>query len=204
MRIRQERPVAAVVMLVSPRRGDLAQAAKAGGLPLLRLPLRAQKLRSLLRSRREGDPARSPASAPERPLLSARVLVAEDNPVNQMVTARMLSHIGCVPTIVSNGRAAVEKALSEPFDIILMDCQMPEMDGFEASRALRDALGGRRLPIVALTANAMQGDRERCLSAGMDDYLTKPMQLETLAAALHRWTSPAAAESMPASAENVS
>ena len=112
-----------------------------------------------------------------------RVLLAEDNVVNAKLAVRMLERLGCRVDVASNGHEALKMVQSIPFDIVFMDCQMPEMDGFEATRAIRawedDLARGQvadtRLPIVALTANAMQGDRERCLAAGMDDYITKPL-----------------------------
>src|SRR5688572_15926936 len=112
-----------------------------------------------------------------------RVLLAEDNAVNAKLAVRLLERLGCRVDVASNGHEALKMVQSIPFDIVFMDCQMPEMDGFEATRAIRgwertsrtDASPATRLPIVALTANAMQGDRERCLEAGMDDYITKPL-----------------------------
>ncbi len=114
------------------------------------------------------------------------VLLAEDNPVNQRVAARMLAKLGYRVDIVSNGLEAVEAARRVPYDAILMDCQMPEMDGFEAAGAIRKSGAVRRVPIIALTANAMAGDRERCLEAGMDEYLAKPVKLEDLRNVLDR------------------
>ena len=112
-----------------------------------------------------------------------RVLLAEDNVVNAKLAVRLLERLGCRVDVASNGHEALKMAQSIPFDIVFMDCQMPEMDGFEATRAIRaweassrvGASPATRLPIVALTANAMQGDRDRCLAAGMDDYITKPL-----------------------------
>jgi len=126
--------------------------------------------------------------------LRLRILVAEDNLVNQHVARRQLEKFGYRPVIVGDGAQAVAAALAEPFDVILMDCQMPEVDGFEATRRLRAweaaqrASGQAREPlyIVAMTANAMQGDREACLAAGMDDYVGKPVRAADLAAALAR------------------
>jgi two-component system sensor histidine kinase/response regulator len=116
-----------------------------------------------------------------------RVLLAEDNATNQRVARFMLKALGCDVEVAPNGRLAVEAWQRGGFDVILMDCQMPEMDGFEATRAIRAAeRGGRRTPIVAVTANAMEGDRERCLAIGMDDYVSKPMTKSGLAAAFER------------------
>jgi CheY-like chemotaxis protein len=117
-----------------------------------------------------------------------RVLVVEDNVINQRVVTRMLEKRGFDVDVAANGRAAVDTLASEQYDLVLMDCQMPEMDGFEAAEAIRcaEAGTGRRIPIVALTANAMSGDRERCLDAGMDDYLSKPVRAEELYAAVER------------------
>jgi CheY-like chemotaxis protein/HPt (histidine-containing phosphotransfer) domain-containing protein len=129
---------------------------------------------------------------------SGHVLLAEDNAVNQELAQAMLKDLGCSVTLVTNGREAVEAVAATPFDsmqraydLVFMDCQMPEMDGYDATRKIRDweARQGvaARLPIVALTANAMAGDHERCLAAGMTDYLNKPFSQERLAAILARW-----------------
>jgi signal transduction histidine kinase/CheY-like chemotaxis protein len=127
-----------------------------------------------------------PADAPQRPL---RILVAEDNRVNQQVVARMLGKAGHRADIVVDGREAVSALVGTPYDLVLMDCLMPEMDGFEAARAIRAAEDGtgRHIPIIALTASAMAEDRERCLAAGMDDYLTKPLSKGALIEAVERW-----------------
>ena len=118
------------------------------------------------------------------------VLVAEDNAVNQRVITRLLEKMGHIPIVAFNGQEAVEAYESRPFDVALMDVQMPVMDGLAATKAIRESEarhpGRRRLPIMALTAYAMRGDRERCLAAGMDDYLTKPVKPEELATALSR------------------
>ena len=125
------------------------------------------------------------ASAP-----GARVLVAEDNRVNQTVIRRMLEKQGCRVEVVGNGVEAVRAAQAKAYDLIFMDCHMPELDGFEATRALRSAeAGGRRVPIVAFTADAVTDTRERCETAGMDDCITKPVTTEALTRIIGRWTS---------------
>ncbi len=120
----------------------------------------------------------------------ARVLLAEDNAVNQKVAVRMLENLGCQVDVAVNGREAVEKVEQCLYDLLLMDCEMPEMDGYEATCRIRldeSARGGRRLPILAVTANAMKGDRESCLAAGMDGYLPKPVRKKDLIDALRNW-----------------
>jgi signal transduction histidine kinase/CheY-like chemotaxis protein/HPt (histidine-containing phosphotransfer) domain-containing protein len=122
--------------------------------------------------------------------LQGRVLIAEDNPLNSKLAMKHLEALGLVAEAVADGRGAVELAGMQRYDLIIMDCQMPKMDGFEATAAIRaqeEAAGQRRTPIIALTANAMRGDRERCLAAGMDDYLSKPYGRAELATAVSRW-----------------
>jgi two-component system sensor histidine kinase/response regulator len=112
---------------------------------------------------------------------TGHVLLAEDNPVNQMIARRMLERLGYAVTVARNGREAVDQARTTRFDAVLMDVQMPEMNGLEATQAIRSMeQGGPRLPIIALTANAMQGDQAQCLAAGMDAYLTKPVDMQAL------------------------
>jgi len=132
--------------------------------------------------RRRAKPPRRPRRAGR----ALRVLVAEDNPTNQKLVSVLLDQQGHHVTIVHNGRLAVERAAQEPFDIILMDVQMPEMSGVEATAAIREAERhtDRHIPIVALTARAMAGDREQCLAAGMDAYVSKPVRAEELFAAI--------------------
>ena len=125
----------------------------------------------------------------DRPPQLGRLLVAEDNPVNQRVAVRMLERLGYHADVVANGAEAVQAVRDVPYSIVLMDCQMPEMDGFEATRAIRREFPDRQIAIIAMTANAMAGDRERCLAAGMDDYVPKPIDRQELAAALRRWAS---------------
>jgi len=108
-----------------------------------------------------------------------RVLVAEDNPVNQRVVQGVLAKLGCEAVVVADGERAVETSREGRFDLILMDCQMPVMDGFEATRRIR-VLQRAHTPIVALTAGVLEGDRQRCLDAGMDGFLPKPLKVEDL------------------------
>ena len=117
---------------------------------------------------------------------SLRVLLAEDNAINQKVATRMLTKAGHAVIVAADGRAALDLVTREAFDVVLMDIQMPEMDGLQATAAIRarEAGGARRVPIVALTAHAMKGDRERCLAAGMDAYVSKPVRGDELLATL--------------------
>jgi CheY-like chemotaxis protein len=122
-----------------------------------------------------------------------RVLLAEDNPVNQEVGRLILESLDCLVDVADNGRLAVEAVFKNYYDLVFMDCQMPEVDGYEATRLIRqqeavDGEGKRRVTIVALTAHAMEGDREFCLAAGMDDYLAKPYSPVQLVEILDRWT----------------
>ncbi len=109
-----------------------------------------------------------------------KILVAEDNPVNQRVAARLLQKLGCQVDVASNGAEAIEKWQAAAYDLIFMDCQMPDVDGFAATTQIRALENGVRIPVVALTANAMKGDRERCLESGMDDYVVKPVDASRL------------------------
>ncbi len=182
----------ATVVLVSPLyRPELREAALRKGVQThLTLPLRPSHLRNLIDPK---DPTKV-GSASEVAVLSAdgptqvRVLLAEDNLVNQKVAMIMLQKLGLEADVVANGLEALDALVGVAYDLVLMDCQMPEMDGFEATQRIREReRGTRRIPIVAMTANAMVGDREQCLEAGMDDHIPKPVRMEELKRILSRW-----------------
>ena len=142
--------------------------------------------------------------APDSPppaRLQGHVLLVEDNPVNRMVAQRVLDLMGLSCDAVENGKLAIERLVDHRYDAVLMDCQMPIMDGYGATRLWREhegQLGASRLPIIAMTANAMAGDRQKCLDAGMDDYLAKPVTREQMRATLARWiTQPPAPSALP-------
>jgi len=124
--------------------------------------------------------------------LELQVLLAEDNPINSIVAVGRLEDWGCTCLAVENGKEALEAVAKQPFDLVLMDISMPEMDGIEATRELRrvEESSGKHLPVIAVTAHAMEGDRERCLAAGMDDYISKPVNFDELLALLHKWGKP--------------
>ncbi len=143
----------------------------------------SQKATASLKKRVETDPP--------------RILVAEDNPVNQRLIRAQLERLGCRAEIVHNGAQAVAGAAQADYDILLMDCKMPEMDGFEATKRIREQeRSTRHTWIIAMTANAMEGDREHCLDSGMDDYISKPLQLNDLVAVLERCLTPIAQEAL--------
>ena len=157
----------------------LAPADDAASIPARRMPPRAAP---------EGPPPATP------PLVAhaagPRILLVEDNPVNREVAAGMLQSLGCAAVSVENGRLAIEATDTAAYDAVLMDCHMPVMDGLTATADIRrreQRSGAARVPIIALTANAMEGDRERCLAAGMDDFLSKPFTQQQLATLLRRW-----------------
>ena len=203
-----------VILTSLIQRGHAQLARQAGFVAYLTKPVRHDQLSNCLRTvlglsgpSDEGKPAAVPASSV--PLITRhtlaemdaapRILVAEDNLINQKLTVRLLEKLGYQSDVVENGQEAMAAIAQSSYGVVLMDCQMPLVDGFEATRQIRqreatgqDAAAGdshesRHVPIVALTANAMRGDRERCLAAGMDDYLTKPVRKDDLRRILDRW-----------------
>ena len=179
------------IVFASPLyRPELREAAARRGVQaFLTLPARPSQLRALLEP--VGPDAGTAAPVPQQVVaapMKARVLLAEDNAVNQKVALIMLKKFGIEADVVATGVEALDALVGVAYDLVLMDCQMPEMDGYEATRRIREReRGSRRLPVVAMTANAMVGDRERCLEAGMDDHIPKPVRVEALHRALSRW-----------------
>jgi PAS domain S-box-containing protein len=192
-RIRQspELSAAIIMMLTSAgHRGDAIRCQELGVAAYLLKPIRQSELREAIarvlgaKEQKGTIPLITRYSLGDalEPKAALRVLVAEDNVVNQRLASRLLEKRGHRVTMTANGQEAVEALARQEFDLVLMDLQMPKMDGFEATAAIREreALDGTHLPIIALTANAMKGDRERCLAAGMDGYLPKPIVAQEL------------------------
>ena len=177
-----------IMMLTSAgQRGDAARCRELGLEGYLTKPIsQAELLDAVLRVAGAKRPVAKPALVTRHALRedgkSLRILLAEDNAVNQLLASRLLEKHGHNVVTVGNGRAALERLEKETFDLILMDIQMPGMDGFEATRVIRkqEQSSGKHLPIIAMTAHAMEGDRERCLAAGMDDYIAKPIHAKDL------------------------
>ena len=214
-----------VVMTSMLQRGHAEQARQAGAMGYLPKPVRHDELRDCLRTVLGIMPeSQAPHAAPTLSVVPQlvtrhtvaenvqhrRILIVEDNIVNQKLAVRMVEKLGYKPDVVENGQEALTALAKGDYDAILMDCQMPVLDGFEATRCIREleasvashnSPGGSpnrsdaapqstpHIPIIAVTANAMQGDRERCLAAGMDDYLAKPIKLDELRSTLARWAS---------------
>ncbi len=206
------RPVRLVLYVSHGQRGDVKAAHEAGVAAYLTKPARQDQLLDCLRlvlDQAPSGPDSCEAStiitrhrlAEVRAGMQGSVLVVDDNPINRKVAAKMLEKLGCRVEVAANGREAVEAVANRSYSLVFMDCQMPEMDGFEATQEIRrweakgqegaasDASGHslRRIPIVAMTANAMSGDRDQCLAHGMDDYLSKPVQLQDVKLVLQRW-----------------
>ncbi len=194
-------PVRLVLLTSFGQRGQGAEASRIGISAYLTKPVdEADLYDSLVEVLGEGTTARPSQLVTRhslrelRPAVAARVLVAEDNEVNQKVAVRILEKLGYRVEVAENGKEALEACARTRYDAVLMDGQMPGMDGWEATRRIREReRGGPRLPIIAMTASAMKGDRERFLEAGMDDYVSKPVTPEELERVLRRWVGAAAA-----------
>jgi signal transduction histidine kinase/CheY-like chemotaxis protein len=178
----------AVVMLTSAGRSSLPIANVDAEMVK---PVRPSQLFDVLQTLLAGHPSQPmPAQLQSQPFAGNRgqVLVVDDNAANQKVAARMIARLGYRVDVAGTGAEAVEMLGKGRYDAVLMDCQMPELDGYEASKHIRhNERGGRRVPIIAMTADTVAGERERCLAAGMDDYISKPLKLHVIAAILERW-----------------
>jgi PAS domain S-box-containing protein len=206
--VRGEPAIAAtrlVLLSGSGVRGEATEASSAGFDAFLSKPVRQSPLHDCLVTL-----VGAPAESGGRPLITrhtlaesrsarrARILLAEDNEVNQKLSVAVLEKFGYRVEVVGNGREAVSAFLRGGYDLVLMDCQMPELDGYAAASEIRRRQnGGPRIPIVAMTASAMQGERERCLEAGMDDYVTKPIDRRRLQEVLDHWLGVAETDSTP-------
>ena len=204
----QLKHTALVLMTGFGRNSDLARLQALGFAGHVIKPIWERTLREALLALRAkengtvalGEQAGQPPST-VRANRQARILLAEDNLTNQEVAVAMLKKLGYSADLVANGAAALEALRKADYDVVLMDCEMPEMDGYEATKRIRDLRAGTRhprIPIIAITADAMTGDRDRCLQAGMSDYIAKPVELRILAVVLEKWLNP------PASAGEVS
>ncbi len=200
IRQRPELSTAIIMMLTSARhRGDAARCQELGVSAYLLKPIRQSELREAIARALGARDQKGPIPLITRyslgdavdPMTVMRVLVAEDNAVNQRLATRLLEKRGHRVTVAANGREAVDALAKQNFDLVLMDVQMPEMDGIEATAVIREQekQNGAHLPIIALTAHAMKGDRERCLAAGMDGYLSKPIRSQQLDEILERYLS---------------
>jgi two-component system sensor histidine kinase/response regulator len=201
IRQRPELSTATIMMLTSAgHRGDAARCEELGVSAYLLKPIRQSELREAVvrvLGTKEQEGAipmitRDSLKGSEEPSTSLRILLAEDNLVNQRLAMRLLEKRGHSIVVAGNGRETLQAFEGGGFDLILMDLQMPEMDGFEATTAIREREreSGNRVPIVALTAHAMKGDREKCLAGGMDGYLTKPIRPAELDDVLDSYVAP--------------
>jgi signal transduction histidine kinase/CheY-like chemotaxis protein len=205
--IKREPAIADVRLIMMTSLGDTGdgdELAAAGVIVYLTKPVKQAQLRECL-SRAFAQPVGGPivprrigSSTPVPQGTRGRVLIAEDNIVNQKVALLQLRRLGYSADAVANGAEAVEALARIPYDVVLMDCQMPEVDGYEATRLIRNGRqAARRVPIIAMTASALPGDRQKCLDAGMDDYITKPIKVSELHAALARWNPKHVEDAMP-------
>jgi len=181
-----------VLLAYHGRRGDAKKMNDIGFSGYLNKPVKQSKLYNLLIDVVSGEGPRenSLKLTRELPFITARVLVAEDNITNQKVVSGLLKKLGVHVVIAGNGEEAIRILEQSPFDLVLMDCQMPVMNGYQATQVIRDSNStvlNRKIPVIALTANAMPGDREYCLEVGMDDFLAKPIDLSSLLAIVQQW-----------------
>jgi PAS domain S-box-containing protein len=179
-----------VMMTSLGEQGDRERMLQIGFAAYFTKPFRQNQLKEAMESILNGTQRtvhhdKPPAKTVRAVQSSARILIAEDNQINQLVALKILAKLGYRADTVANGAEAVDAVADGSYDIILMDCQMPEMDGFEATRVLREK--NMQIPIIAMTANAMKGDRELCIAAGMNDYISKPVKSTELGSILERW-----------------
>jgi CheY-like chemotaxis protein len=190
-----------MMLTSSGKRGDAVRCRELGMAAYLVKPISSDELKqALLRALdeafREPDAALITRHTLHEEGRALRILVAEDNPVNQRLIVRLLQKLGHLPQLTGNGREAVALAQSSRFDLVIMDVQMPEMDGFAATAAIREGekISGEHVPIIAMTAHAFRSDERRCREAGMDGYLSKPVDFERLREVLEQVSSRAHAE----------
>jgi CheY-like chemotaxis protein len=211
-RVRPPKGVPALVLLAPEERRRISPARTAGFAGYLIKPLRRESIaaRVLAAMIEQGAPDTSAAITAVQPIgdderaapaaaFGARVLLVEDNPVNALLARALLAREGCAVDRAATGQEALDAAANAPYDLILMDLRMPDLDGLTAARMLRAR--GLETAIVALTANSFEEDRHACLAAGMDDFLAKPLSLTALRAVLHRWVGPQAEPRRPAAIE---
>jgi len=207
-----------VILTSMGQRGDSKQMEEAGIAVYLVKPVRHEHLyealsmawgahsrnvpsRLITRFTLKENQAEENREKKEPVMISAKVLLAEDNLVNQKVAKKMIEKMGCSVDVVASGLEALNKVRQNRYDLVFMDCQMPEMDGYEATREIRKLTGSQaQVPIIALTANAMDGDRDRCINAGMNDYLPKPVKAAELSAKIQQWRSEQASVPVPPAA----
>jgi CheY-like chemotaxis protein len=196
--IKAHEPLEGTALIMLSSVGESARETEDLFVAHIRKPVRRAKLHEAIaraaraRPQPEHDtPTRTDDPPTEQPAPNdarARLLVAEDNEINQVVVARMLEKQGYGVEVVPDGKRALEALGRDHYAAVLMDCHMPRVDGYEATRTLREREGSERhTPVIAMTASAMEGDRERCLAAGMDDYLSKPLEPHQVIAMLERW-----------------
>jgi CheY-like chemotaxis protein len=204
-RARPPKGLPALILLAPEERRRIGPARTAGFVGYLIKPLRPQSIAARVLAALTDQGVATPASPAARAedhlpdderaavaaAAGARVLLVEDNPINALLARALLTREGCAVDRAATGHEALEATAHAPYDLILMDLRMPDLDGLSAARMLRQR--GVQTPIVALTANSFEEDRHACLAAGMDDFLTKPLATTALRAALHRWVSPGAA-----------